>query len=71
MNSAQASRDWLITALNDYEIKVLLDKGNTLVIEKEYIIEIEKNGVYKLIWKGKTVAPFQNLNELCHFIKES
>lgn len=71
MNEPQTPREWLLLALNDYQIAVLVDHGHLLEIEKEYTIEIEQNGIFKLLWKGKVVAPFQDLNELCHFIQQS
>jgi len=71
MNEPQTPREWLLLALNDYHIAVLVDHGQLLEIEKEYTIEIEQNGIFKLLWKGKVVAPFQDLNELCHFIQQS
>ncbi len=71
MNEPQTPREWLLLALNDYGIAVLVDHGHFLEIEKEYSIEIEQNGIFKLRWKGKVVAPFQDLNELCHFIQQS
>lgn len=71
MKTPETPREWLLFALNDSQITLLEDKGNILEIEKEYSIEIEQNGIFKLLWKGKVVAPFQDLNELCHFIQQS
>lgn len=71
MNEAPTPRQRLLFALREFDIVVVSDKGQTLEIEKEYTIEIEQNGLYKLLWKGKVVAPFQDLAELCHFIKLS
>ncbi len=71
MKEPETPREWLLFALNDYNIEVLDDRGYFLEIEKEYSIEIEQNGIFKLLWKGKVVAPFQDLNELCHFIQQS
>lgn len=41
MNEPQTPREWLLLALNDYDITVLDDRGHFLEIEKEYSIEIE------------------------------
>ncbi len=71
MKEPQTPREWLLLALSDFGIAVVADKGMLLEVEKEYSIEIEQNGVFKLIWKGKVVAPFQDLAELCHFIQMS
>ena len=71
MKEPETPREWLLLALNDYHISVLDDQGLFLEIEKDYSIEIEQNGIFKLLWRGKIVAPFQDLNELCHFIQQS
>ena len=71
MKEPETPREWLLLALSDFGIAVVADKGNTLEVEKEYSIEIEQNGVFRLTWRGKVVAPFQDLAELCHFIQMS
>jgi hypothetical protein len=71
MTAPQTPREWLLLALSDFDIAVLADHGNTLEVEKEYSIEIEQNGIFKLLWKGKVVAPFADLAELCQFIRMS
>lgn len=71
MNPPQTPHEWLLFALSDFGIAVVSDNGRFVEVEKDYTIEIEQNGVYKLIWKGKVVAPFQDLAELCHFIQMS
>ena len=70
-NEPQTPHEWLLLALSDFNISVLSDHGRLLEVEKEYSIEIEPNGVFKLRWKGKVVAPFQDLAELCRFIQMS
>jgi hypothetical protein len=71
MNEPQTPREWLLFALQDFGIAVLADRGEVLEVEKDYTIEVEQNGVFKLLWKGKVVAPFQDLAEMCHFIQMS
>ena len=71
MREPQTPYEWLLLALSDFGIAIVSDDGSTLAVEKEYSIEIEQNGVFKLRWKGKVVAPFQDLAELCQFIKMS
>lgn len=71
MKEPQTPREWLLRALDDFGIALLSDEGAFLTVEKEYTIEIEQNGVFKLLWKGKVVAPFQDLEELCQFINMS
>ena len=71
MKEPQTPHEWLLLALSDFGIKILSDNGQLLEVEKEYTIEIEQNGVFKLLWKKKVVAPFQDLAELCRFIQMS
>jgi hypothetical protein len=71
MNEPQTPRDWLLLALRDFDIPVIADHGQTLEVDKEYTIEIEQNGVFKLLWKKKIIAPFLDLAELCRFIQLS
>lgn len=71
MKEPETPREWLLLALSDFGISIVADRGNTLDLEKEYSVEIEQNGVFRLTWRGKVVAPFQDLAELCHFIQMS
>lgn len=71
MKEPQTPHEWLLLALSDFNIEIISDKGHLVEVEKEYSIEIEQNGIFKLIWKGKVVAPFRDLAELCHFIQMS
>ena len=71
MSEPQTPRDWLMLALSDFKIKIIADRDHILDLEKDYTVEIEQNGIYKLYWKGKVVAPFQDLAEMCHFIQMS
>lgn len=65
------ARTKLLEALKAYELRVLSENEETgiLVLEKDYSIEIEANGIYKLKSAGKVIAPFADLEELCQFIK--
>ena len=38
-------------------------------LEKEYTIEIEGKKLFKLKQGGQVVAPFNDVEELCNFIK--
>ena len=71
MNEPQTPREWLLFALQEYEIRIVADHGKLLEIEKDYVIEIEQNGVFKLLSGAAVVAPFVDLEELCQFIKMS
>jgi hypothetical protein len=59
----------LLKTLAAHQLQVLREEGQFLELEKEYQVEIEQNGVYKLLWKGKVVAPFRDLEEMCRFLK--
>ncbi|NJL76327.1 MAG: hypothetical protein HC892_16240 [Saprospiraceae bacterium] len=65
----ETQKEWLLLALESYEISVVQDKEGCLEVENDYTVEIEQNGVFKLLHEGKVVAPFMNLDELCSFIK--
>jgi hypothetical protein len=62
------AKEILLDCLKYYEIPVLLVTGNHVNTIKGYSIEVETNGIYKLISDGSVVAPFDNLDELCTFI---
>ena len=38
-------------------------------LEMDYAIEIEGKSLFKLLQAGQVVAPFNEVEELCHFIK--
>jgi hypothetical protein len=62
------STEILLDALQYYEIPVLSASGNYITVINDYSIEVEANGLYKLLDDGKVVAPFNDLDELCLFI---
>jgi hypothetical protein len=66
----QTPKEWLMLGLREYEIKILADEGQKVEVEKGYLIEVEANGLFKLLSEGKVVAPFDDLDELCNFIKQ-
>jgi hypothetical protein len=51
-----------------YNIPIEAEEGNMIQTIKGYSIEVETNGIYKLLADGSVVAPFSNLDELCTFI---
>lgn len=68
MSTRQQALLHLRRALVHYEIKVE-DVTNWLVkLGNGYEIEVEANGLYKLMDQGQVVAPFDDLDELCRFI---
>lgn len=58
----------LEAALIYYSIEIKSVTGNYFIVGRSYEIEVEKNGLYKLISDGQVVAPFDDVDELCRFI---
>jgi len=58
----------LLGALQFYEIEVLSVNRNHVKVQNNYEIEVEANGMYKLLDDGYIVAPFNDVNDLCRFI---
>ena len=58
----------LLDALNFYKIEVLAINGNHVKLQHNFEVEVEANGMYKLMDDGYIVGPFDDLNELCRFI---
>jgi hypothetical protein len=63
------TKELLMNALQNHNVQVLADRGRFIDLEKDYTVEVEANGIYKLLWLGKVVAPFADLEELCEFVK--
>lgn len=62
-------KDFLLFALNHFEIKVIKHEGKMVFIDKDYAVEIEGQKLFKLLQGGQVIAPFSNVEELCNFIK--
>jgi hypothetical protein len=58
----------LLGALEYYNIEIIDGTGNPVKMGRGYTIEVETNGLYKLLSDGQVVAPFDDVNELCRFI---
>lgn len=58
----------LIDCLAYYGIPVSRWVGEMALLEKGYAVEVESNGLYRLMSEGEVVAPFDDLDELCSFI---
>ena len=61
---------FLLFALNHFKIKVTSEEGKMVYIEKDYAIEIEGTKRFKLLHQKQVVAPFNDVEELCNFIKQ-
>ena len=62
------AREMLIDALQYYEISVLNTLGDRIYVSNNYEIEVEANGLYKLIQDNQVIAPFDDLDDLCLFV---
>jgi hypothetical protein len=62
------AKEELKDCLQFFNIEMESDEGNKVYLQKGYCIEVEANGLYKLMQHGEVIAPFDDLNELCHFI---
>jgi hypothetical protein len=58
----------LLNALDYYQIDILKVDDHHVSIIKDYNIEVEQNGIYKLTENGQVIAPFADIDELCQFI---
>lgn len=63
-------REFLRFALQHFNIKVLNESDRTIDLERGYSIAWENERLYKLLHKGMVVAPFNDIEELCHFIQQ-
>jgi hypothetical protein len=62
------AKEELKDCLQFFNIPIEMEEGTRLYVQKGYCIEVESNGLYKLLQHGEVIAPFNDLNELCHFI---
>ena len=63
-------REFLRFALQHFHIEVLSETEKFIDLEKEYRIEWENDHLYKLLYKGQVVAPFNDIEELCYFLQQ-
>lgn len=61
--------DKLLKALNGFQFQIISNTSHLVQIDGGYSIEVEKNDIYKLLHENQVVAPFNDLEELCEFIK--
>lgn len=61
---------FLLFALQHFNIKVSSENDHFIFLEKNYCIEIEKNGLLKLSQGSQVIAPFADVEALCNFIKK-
>jgi hypothetical protein len=63
-------REFLRFALQHFNIAVLSETEKFIELEKDYRIEWENDHLYKLIYKGQVISPFNDIERLCYFIQE-
>jgi hypothetical protein len=62
------SMEMLLDALRYYEIHTVGTNGHTVLVDNNYEIEVESNGLYKLLQDKEVIGPFDDLDDLCLFI---
>lgn len=62
------ARETLLDCLAYYGIPVTSCEGDLVILERGYSVEVESNGLYRLMSDGEVVAPFDDLEELSLFI---
>jgi hypothetical protein len=62
-------KQWLLYALDCYQIKVWQNEGQYITVSDGYQIEVESNGIFKLRSGKMVIAPFGDLDELCGFLE--
>lgn len=62
-------KDFLLFALNHFDIAITSHQGKMVYLDMDYTIEIEGKNLFKLSQDGQVVAPFDDVEELCQFIK--
>jgi hypothetical protein len=62
------AQDILMVALNFYEIKIVSVANSHIALQNNFEVEIEQNGIYKLLDDGYIIGPFDDVNELCKFV---
>lgn len=62
------AKELLINALEYYNIGVIKEESSRVFIDRNYEVEIETSGLYKLFSDGQVIAPFDDIDELCRFV---
>lgn len=63
-------KEYLLFGLKHFEIDIEKQAGKYVHLPKDYVIEIEGPNLYKLMQDGAVIAPFDDVEELCLFIKQ-
>ncbi len=62
-------KESLLRTLDNFNIKVTSHKEKMVFVDMGYAIEIEGKGLFRLSHENQVIAPFDDLEELCNFIK--
>ena len=63
-------KEFLIFALKHFDITIISQNENMITLAQNYTIEIEGKKLFKLSQEGQVIAPFDDVEELCNFIKK-
>ena len=59
----------LLATLSQHGLKAVSHQGEVVNLERGYDIKVEGPNLFKLLERGLVVAPFDDREELCQFIK--
>ncbi|MGB3850838.1 MAG: hypothetical protein WA958_12785 [Tunicatimonas sp.] len=68
MTHSEASTQ-LQRALDDHQLPVLGQRDDVLQLPAGYSVEVEGPSLYKLLCDGAVIAPFDDPDALCQFVK--
>jgi hypothetical protein len=58
----------LLAVLKMQGIEVLSVQDDHILLENDYEIEVEANGMYKLMNEGYVISPFSDVHAMCRFL---
>ena len=61
---------FLLFALNHFGIIVTHHDEKMVYLERDYLVEIENPQLFKLLHHNQVIAPFDDVEQLCDFIKK-
>lgn len=63
--------EFVLYALDQMKIAVLHHEGKYISLANGFIVEVEHRDLYRLSAKGFVISPFDDIGELCTFIKRN
>jgi hypothetical protein len=61
----------LLLVLQGMDIEVIKDNGKVIEVASRFSIEVEAKSLYRLSHEGMVIAPFNDVIDMCHFIKSN